>query len=146
MCVHQAPDSVEQPDLLVRIVDAAVEEEIGTHAEVSTSATVPCARSSAPKIRQMIMNLVRPLEYCSRAQTTLAHGTVARRVETLRRVNRISSSTARSTFGRAYRAVDDVFRCLMEHIETSAKALLANRLAPVDAAPHRRSARWRSTT
>ena len=30
---------------------------------------------------------------------------------------------------------DDVFQCLMEHIETSAKALLANRLAPIDTAP-----------
>ena len=30
---------------------------------------------------------------------------------------------------------DDVFQCLMHHIETSAKALLANRLAPIDTAP-----------
>ena len=32
---------------------------------------------------------------------------------------------------------DDVFQCLMEHIETSAKALLSNRLAPIDTAPPR---------
>jgi uncharacterized protein (DUF2336 family) len=32
---------------------------------------------------------------------------------------------------------DDVFQCLMEHIETSAKALLANRLAPIESAPPR---------
>jgi len=30
---------------------------------------------------------------------------------------------------------DDVFQCLMVHIETSARALLANRLAPIDTAP-----------
>jgi uncharacterized protein (DUF2336 family) len=30
---------------------------------------------------------------------------------------------------------DDVFQCLMHHIETSAKALLSNRLAPIDRAP-----------
>ena len=29
---------------------------------------------------------------------------------------------------------DDVFQCLIDHIETSAKALLANRLAPIDTA------------
>jgi len=30
---------------------------------------------------------------------------------------------------------DDVFQCLIQHIEVSAKALLANRLAPIDTAP-----------
>ena len=30
---------------------------------------------------------------------------------------------------------DDVFQCLIDHIETSAKMLLANRLAPIDTAP-----------
>ena len=30
---------------------------------------------------------------------------------------------------------DDVFQCLIDHIETSAKTLLANRLAPIDTAP-----------
>jgi uncharacterized protein (DUF2336 family) len=68
-------------------------------------------------------------------QTTLAHGTVARRVETLRRVIDLFLSGAVDYSNRQIELFDDVFRCLMEHIETSAKALLANRLAPIDTAP-----------
>jgi len=68
-------------------------------------------------------------------QTTLAHGTVARRVETLRRVTDLFLNGAVDYSDEQIGLFDDVFRCLMEHIETSAKALLANRLAPVDAAP-----------
>jgi uncharacterized protein (DUF2336 family) len=68
-------------------------------------------------------------------QTTLAHGTVARRVETLRRVTDLFLSGAVSYSNEQIELFDDVFQCLMEHIETSAKALLANRLAPIDTAP-----------
>src|SRR6185503_9386200 len=68
-------------------------------------------------------------------QTTLAHGTVARRVETLRRVTDLFLSGAVDYSNKQIELFDDVFRCLMEHIETSAKALLANRLAPIDTAP-----------
>jgi uncharacterized protein (DUF2336 family) len=68
-------------------------------------------------------------------QTTLAHGTVARRVETLRRVTDLFINGAVDYSNDQIGLFDDVFQCLMEHIETSAKALLANRLAPIDTAP-----------
>ena len=68
-------------------------------------------------------------------QTTLAHGTVARRVETLRRVTDLFINGAVDYSDEQIELFDDVFQCLMHHIETSAKALLANRLAPIDTAP-----------
>jgi uncharacterized protein (DUF2336 family) len=68
-------------------------------------------------------------------QATLAHGTVARRVETLRRVTDLFISGAVEFSDDQVALFDDVFQCLMHHIETSAKALLSNRLAPVDRAP-----------
>src|SRR6202163_1487672 len=68
-------------------------------------------------------------------QTTLAHGTVARRVETLRRVTDLFINGAVDFSDAQIALFDDVFQCLMHHIETSAKALLANRLAPIDTAP-----------
>jgi uncharacterized protein (DUF2336 family) len=68
-------------------------------------------------------------------QTTLAHGTVARRVETLRRVTDLFINGAVDYSDQQIGLFDDVFQCLMEHIETSAKALLASRLAPIDTAP-----------
>ena len=68
-------------------------------------------------------------------QTTLAHGTVARRVETLRRVTDLFLSGAVDYSHEQIELFDDVFQCLMQHIETSAKALLSNRLAPIDTAP-----------
>jgi uncharacterized protein (DUF2336 family) len=68
-------------------------------------------------------------------QTTLAHGTVARRVETLRRVTDLFISGVVEFSDDQIALFDDVFQCLMHHIETSAKALLSNRLAPVDRAP-----------
>src|SRR5947199_6507766 len=68
-------------------------------------------------------------------QTTLAHGTVARRVETLRRVIDLFISGAVDYSHQQIELFDDVFQRLMKHIETSAKALLSNRLAPVDTAP-----------
>ncbi len=68
-------------------------------------------------------------------QTTLAHGTVARRVETLRRVTDLFINGAVDFSDTQVGLFDDVFQCLMEHIETSAKALLASRLALMDTAP-----------
>src|ERR1700738_1878300 len=68
-------------------------------------------------------------------QTTLAHGTVARRVETLRRVTDLFINGAVDYSDEQIGLFDDVFQCLTDHIETSAKTLLANRLAPIDNAP-----------
>jgi uncharacterized protein (DUF2336 family) len=68
-------------------------------------------------------------------QTTLAHGTVARRVETLRRVTDLFLNGAVDYSDEQIALFDDVFHCLMRHIEASAKALLASRLAPIETAP-----------
>src|ERR1700731_4384330 len=68
-------------------------------------------------------------------QSTLAHGTVARRVETLRRVTDLFINGAVDFSNEQIALFDDVFQCLILHIETSAKALLSNRLAPIDTAP-----------
>ncbi len=70
-------------------------------------------------------------------QATLSHGTVARRVETLRRVTDLFINGAVDYSDEQIGLFDDVFQCLMHLIETSAKALLANRLAPIDTAPPR---------
>src|SRR3981189_3631874 len=78
---------------------------------------------------------IAPLSLLDELQTTLAHGTVARRVETLRRVTDLFINGAVDFSSDQIGLFDDVFQCLMEHIETSAKALLANRLAPIDTAP-----------
>src|SRR3954447_4724677 len=58
-----------------------------------------------------------------------------RRVETLRRVTDLFLNGAVDYSDEQIALFDDVFHCLMRHIEASAKALLANRLAPVDSAP-----------
>ncbi len=68
-------------------------------------------------------------------QATLSHGTVARRVETLRRVTELFVNGAVDYSDDQIALFDDVFQCLIDHIETSAKALLAERLAPIDTAP-----------
>jgi uncharacterized protein (DUF2336 family) len=68
-------------------------------------------------------------------QATLAHGTVARRVETLRRVTDLFINGAVDYSDDQIALFDDVFQCLLTHIEVSAKALLSNRLAPIDTAP-----------
>jgi uncharacterized protein (DUF2336 family) len=68
-------------------------------------------------------------------QTTLAHGTVARRVETLRRVTDLFINGAVDYSDEQIGLFDDVFQCLTVHIETSARALLASRLAAIDTAP-----------
>ena len=68
-------------------------------------------------------------------QSALAHGTVSRRVETLRRVTDLFLNGAVDYSDEQIELFDDVFQCLIQHIEVSAKALLANRLAPIDTAP-----------
>ncbi|MGB3446176.1 MAG: DUF2336 domain-containing protein [Xanthobacteraceae bacterium] len=68
-------------------------------------------------------------------QTALAHGTVAHRVETLRRVTDLFLHAADDYSDEQIGLFDDVFHCLMRHIETSAKIMLSNRLAPVAKAP-----------
>jgi uncharacterized protein (DUF2336 family) len=70
-------------------------------------------------------------------QATLAHGTVTRRIETLRRVTDFFINGAVDYSDEQIDLFDDVFQCLILHIESSAKALLANRLASVDTAPPR---------
>jgi uncharacterized protein (DUF2336 family) len=70
-------------------------------------------------------------------QNTLAHGTVARRVETLRRVTDLFLDHAVDCSPEQIAVFDDIFGCLIEHMEASAKALLAERLAPVADAPPR---------
>jgi uncharacterized protein (DUF2336 family) len=69
-------------------------------------------------------------------QSALAHGTVARRVETLRRVTDLFVNGAVDYCDEQIALFDDVFQCLIQHIEISAKALLANRLAPMSIAPY----------
>ncbi|MBR1210775.1 DUF2336 domain-containing protein [Bradyrhizobium sp. JYMT SZCCT0180] len=78
---------------------------------------------------------IAPMNLLDELQTTLAHGTVARRVETLRRVTDLFINGAVDYSDEQVGLFDDVFQCLIVHIETSAKTLLANRLAPIDTAP-----------
>jgi uncharacterized protein (DUF2336 family) len=68
-------------------------------------------------------------------QAALAHGTVARRVETLRKVTDLFINGAVDYSDEQVGLFDDVFQCLIAHIEVSARALLSNRLAPIDTAP-----------
>ncbi len=68
-------------------------------------------------------------------QATLAHGPVARRVEALRRVTELFVTGAADYSEEQVGLFDDVFQCLVGHIETAARALLAERLAPVVTAP-----------
>ncbi|MGJ4891185.1 DUF2336 domain-containing protein [Bradyrhizobium sp. HKCCYLS3077] len=70
-------------------------------------------------------------------EDTLAHGTVVRRVETLRKVTDLFVSGAADFADVQVALFDDVFECLIDHIEVSARALLAQRLAPLDSAPPR---------
>jgi len=78
-----------------------------------------------------------PASLLDELQATLAHGTVARRVETLRRVTDLFINGSVDYSDEQIGLFDDVFQCLLEHIESSARALLASRLAPIDTAPPR---------
>ncbi len=60
---------------------------------------------------------------------------MARRVETLRRVTDLFLGGAVDYSDAQVALFDDVFKCLIDHIEVSARTLLANRLASVDNAP-----------
>ncbi|MBB5047768.1 uncharacterized protein (DUF2336 family) [Rhodopseudomonas rhenobacensis] len=70
-------------------------------------------------------------------QDTLTHGPVARRVETLRRVTDLFINGAVDYSDDQVALFDDVFACLVRHIEAKARALLAQRLAPIVKAPPR---------
>ena len=70
-------------------------------------------------------------------QISLAHGTVARRVETLRRVTDLFLNHAIHFSEEQLAVFDDVFECLVHEMDASAKVLLANRLAAADTAPSR---------
>jgi len=78
---------------------------------------------------------IAPVSLLDELQSTLAHGTVARRVETLRRVTDLFINGAVDYSDEQVGLFDDVFQCLIDHIETSARTLLANRLAPIETAP-----------
>jgi uncharacterized protein (DUF2336 family) len=80
---------------------------------------------------------ITPENLLDELQAALAHGTVARRVETLRRVTDLFIDGAVDFSDRQIALFDDVFECLIEHIEMSAKSLLANRLATSGIAPPR---------
>lgn len=67
-------------------------------------------------------------------QAMLAHGTVARRVETLRRVTDLFLDGVDYN-DEQIEVFDDVFTCLVEDIEANAMVLLAQRLANVQAPP-----------
>jgi len=68
-------------------------------------------------------------------QTALTHGTVARRVETLRRVTDLFLFAPGSYSDEQIALFDDVFQCLLLKMEQSAKTLLSERLARVSEAP-----------
>lgn len=68
-------------------------------------------------------------------QDALQHGNVARRVETLRKVTDLFLNGAVDYSDEQIAVFDDIFHCLIQEIEISAKALLATRLAPIPKAP-----------
>jgi uncharacterized protein (DUF2336 family) len=70
-------------------------------------------------------------------EDTLAHGTVARRVELLRSITDLFFAGGVDYADDQLDVFDDVFTVLVQNIEVSARALLANRLAPHPAAPRR---------
>lgn len=70
-------------------------------------------------------------------QTSLAHGSVARRVETLRRVTDLFLTNIIHYSDGQLAVFDDVFECLVAQMESAAKVLLAEQLARVDGAPPR---------
>lgn len=68
-------------------------------------------------------------------EETLAHGSVARRVEALERVTDLFVTRAPEYSDDLIAIFDDVYDYLTREIETSAKVILARRLAPVPNAP-----------
>src|SRR5947209_1750437 len=70
-------------------------------------------------------------------EDSLSHGTVERRVETLRKITDLFLVHASNYDDEQTTAFDDVFQVLVRKIEVSAKILLAQRLAPIASAPPR---------
>jgi uncharacterized protein (DUF2336 family) len=71
-------------------------------------------------------------------EDTLAHGSLARRVEMLRSITDLfMAGGVDYTDDDQLELFDDVFACLVQNIEVSARAQLAKRLAPHPAAPRR---------
>ena len=68
-------------------------------------------------------------------QNSLAHESLSRRVYTLRRVADLFLGHCVDYSDDQIAVFDDVFTCLIQKMETSALALLAERLAPVPSAP-----------
>ncbi len=77
------------------------------------------------------------VELIDELEETLVHGAVARRVELLRSITDLFFAGVVDYSDDHLAVFDDVFATLMQNIEVSAKALLANRLAPHPAAPPR---------
>jgi uncharacterized protein (DUF2336 family) len=70
-------------------------------------------------------------------EISLARGSDERRIETLRRVTDLFLLNAPNYTEEQTSVFDDVFEVLVQKIEVSAKALLAERLAPIPTAPPR---------
>jgi uncharacterized protein (DUF2336 family) len=70
-------------------------------------------------------------------EDSLSHGTIERRVETLRKITDLLLVNAANYNGEHAAIFDDVFQVLVQKIEISAKALLSQRLAAVLSAPPR---------
>jgi uncharacterized protein (DUF2336 family) len=70
-------------------------------------------------------------------EDTLVHGSLARRVEMLRNITDLFMAGGADHADDQLQLFDDVFACLVQNIEVSAKAVLAKRLAPHPAAPLR---------
>lgn len=70
-------------------------------------------------------------------QAALAHGNVARRVDMLRKVTDLFIDHAPDYSAAQIAVFDDVFECLIEHLEAHTKALLAERLGAAGSAPPR---------
>ena len=70
-------------------------------------------------------------------QEALATGTVARRIESLRRVTDLFLQDDVDYSDEQITLFDDIFICLILEMETSAKEVLARRLAPAAEAPPR---------
>src|SRR5215467_3264024 len=79
--------------------------------------------------------VVVPVNLLDELQNALLHGPVARRVQTLHRITDLFIQGEVDYSDEQISLFDDVFHCLIEKIETSAKALLASRLAPIPKAP-----------
>ena len=77
------------------------------------------------------------VELLDELEVTLVHGTVARRVELLRNITDLFFAGGVDYADDQLDLFDDVFSCLVQNIEVSARALLASRLAPHPAAPRR---------